>query len=134
MGLNVISAYDDNVSGGSSNAKPVGDETYSILPNIRLDELTTRQHRMVSYSAGFLFYQPTSALNSVQQSAGATFSVSRKSSHDDHLSDNFGQSSNPFNQASPASGEPISGSPQPSPVAVICPLRQASIRMGGMSE
>lgn len=120
MGLNVISAYDDNVI-EDQNAKPVGDETYSILPNIRLDELTTRQHRMVSYSAGFLFYQPTSALNSVQQSAGATFQYRANLRTTITLSDNFGQSSNPFNQALPASGEPISGSPQPSPVAVYAP-------------
>ncbi|MGA8729794.1 MAG: hypothetical protein WB608_13670 [Terracidiphilus sp.] len=120
MGVNFIAAYDDNVVRDVSQ-KPIGDETYSILPNIGLDELTTRQHRSLAYSAGFLFYQPTSALNSVQQSAAGRFQYRLSPRTTFTLSDGFQQSSNPFNQASSISGEPISGSPQPSNVVVIAP-------------
>lgn len=120
MGVNFIAAYDDNVIRDVS-AKPIGDESYSILPNISLDELTTRQHRSLSYSAGFLFYQPTSELNSVQQSAAGRFQYRFSPRTTFTLSDGFQQSSNPFNQASPFSGQPISGSPQPSNLVVIAP-------------
>src|ERR1017187_8576925 len=118
MGVNFNTSYDDNVVENVSS-KPVGDETYSISPTISLDELTTRQHRMFAYSAGFLFYEPTSALNSVQQSASARFQYRTSPRTTFTLSDGFQQSSNPFNQASSILGEPISGSPQPSNAVVI---------------
>jgi hypothetical protein len=120
MGVNFNTSYDDNVVENVSS-KPVGDETYSISPTISLDELTTRQHRMFAYSAGFLFYEPTSALNSVQQSASARFQYRTSPRTTFTLSDGFQQSSNPFNQASSILGEPISGSPQPSNAVVIAP-------------
>ncbi len=71
-GVTFITAYDDNVFAGGT-MKPVSDMTYSVLPTIMLDQTTPRQHRALTYSAGFLFYDPTSALNSVEQSAGVNY-------------------------------------------------------------
>src|SRR5271157_2013165 len=71
-GLILNTAYDDNVPGVTS-AHPVSDVIYTIWPTIALDQTTSRQHRTLTYSPGFTFYQPTSALNDVDQSVALQY-------------------------------------------------------------
>ena len=78
--------------------KPVSDMTYSVLPTIMLDQTTPRQHRALTYSAGFLFYDPTSALNSVQQNAGVNYRYRFSPRTTITMNDSFQQSSNAFSQ------------------------------------
>jgi hypothetical protein len=114
-------AYNDNVLGGGVT-HPVSDAIYTIWPTIALDQTTPRQHLTLIYSPGFTFYQPTSELNNVNQSAVLAFQY-RLSPHSAvSLRDSFQRSSNILNQPNPLSGESISGSPQPTPVNVIAPF------------
>ena len=119
-GIGFIAGYNDNVYAGG-NAAATSEGTFSVLPSIAVDETTPRRHESLSYNSGFIFYEPTSALNSVQQSGNATFLYRMSVRTRLTISDSFQQSSNPFNQAS-LPGEPISGSPQNSTANVINPF------------
>lgn len=120
-GLTFITAYQDNVFAGGTSG-PVGDETYSILPTISLDQRTPRQHRTLSYSSGFVFYHPTSDLNSVQQNAslGYVYRFSPRTTLS--VRDSFLQSTNAFNQSASLSGAAKSGPEGLPTVAVIAPF------------
>jgi hypothetical protein len=120
VGLVINTAYDNNVPGIDS-ATPVGDVTYSISPTIALDQTTSRQHRMLTYSPGFTFYQHTSALNETDQNAALNFQYLVSQHTTLTLTDTFQKSSNIFNQPYPLSGGPISGSTQ-SPPSVVAPF------------
>lgn len=65
-GVGFTAAFDDNVLAGAT-VHPTTDRIYSILPTISLGQKTPRQNRSFSYSAGFTFYDPTTALNEVDQ-------------------------------------------------------------------
>lgn len=123
LGMTSIVSYNDNVFPGG-NLQEQGEESYSVLPSIMLNQLTPRQHRVLNYTAGFVFFQPTTALNSVQQSANAMFQYRSSVRTTLSFSDNFQQSSNPFNQASTVPVIPISGSPEAPTVAVIAPFAE----------
>jgi hypothetical protein len=130
-GVGATASYNDNVFPGS-NGKPLAEETYSILPNISLDVTTPRQRSSLVYSAGFIFYQPTTALNTVQQSASLAYRYRMSVRSNFTVSDTFQQSSNPFNQASPIPGVPISGSPQTPTLAVIAPYAEQQSNGGNI--
>jgi hypothetical protein len=116
-GLVVNSGYDDNVLAGAG-AKPVKDVTYSIMPTIAIDQTEFRQRRTFTYSPGFSFYQPTSALNEVDQNARAAFQY-RLSQHTTiNVQDAFQKSSTVFSQ----SPTDISGTPGGAPETVVAPF------------
>ena len=116
-GVVFTSAYDDNVLAGEGTA-PIRDLTYSIWPTVTLDQATSRQRRVLTYSPGFTFYQHTTALNATDQNAALSF-LYRLSPHiTANVQDAFQKSSNAFNQPYPLSGGGISGS-TPSPTATV---------------
>jgi hypothetical protein len=120
VGLISNTAYDDNVQADvSSNSG--GDVIYTISPTITLNRTSPRQQLTLSYSPGFTFYQHTSTLNAMDQSATVNFQY-RLSQHTTiNVSDSLQKSSNVFDQLYPVSGGAISGSSQTAPVAVDAP-------------
>ena len=54
-GVSIGSAYDDNVLPASG--QKIGDESYSVLSSIALDQTRSRLHWTLNYSPGFTFYQ-----------------------------------------------------------------------------
>jgi hypothetical protein len=122
-GLNVNTAYNDNVLGGGSTT-PVSDVTYSISPTISLDKTTSRQHLTLTYAPGFTFYQHTSALNAANQIVGLNFQY-RLSPHITlTFGDSFQRTSNVFNQLYPLPGGAISGSAQSPQPGVVAPYAE----------
>jgi hypothetical protein len=118
-GLNVQIAYDDNVIPGTTS-KPVSDEIYSFGSSFALDEVTPRTHRMVCYSPGFTLYEPTSALNAMNQNATANYEY-RLSPHGKvSLQNTFAQASNVFDQPAGA----VSGSTQIPTAGVVAPFAE----------
>ncbi len=107
-GLIVTGAYTDNLFLGGANG-PVADETYSIAPTISIDRKTARQGEMLSYSSGFTFYQHTSQLNAIAQSATGSYRFRITKYAVLSLSDSFQQNSNLYNQSNPFNGGGISG-------------------------
>ncbi len=116
-GLNVQTAYDDNVLGGEG-AVPVADISYSITPTIALDQVTARLHQTFTYSPGFTLYQRTSARNEADQNASAVFQYRLSPHAAVNFRDSFQKSTNVFNQ--PYAG--VSGSTQPPTAAVVAPF------------
>ena len=130
-GLILNTAYDDNIFGAGSTT-PVRDVTYSMWPTITLSLTTSRQHRTLTYSPGFTFYQHTSALNAVDQNAALNLQY-RLSPHTTiSLIDSFEKSSNIFNQPYFILGGVISGLAQPPPTEVVAPYADLLINTGNM--
>jgi hypothetical protein len=120
-GLTYETAYDDNVVPGGTS-KPVSDFSYSIRPTISLNQSTPRQQRSFTYSPGFTFYQPTSALNQAEESVVARYQY-RLSPHIAVMAnESFQQSSSVFNQPDSLAGGPVSGVTQPA--AVVAPFAE----------
>lgn len=120
--LAVTPGYIDNVLVGSA-AAPVGDFTTSILPMISLSRQTSRQQEQISYSPSFIFYNPTSALDSFNQGASLTFQF-RLSPHVSlSLLDSFTRTSNVYDQSNVFSNA-ITGSTQNPGTIVIAPFAE----------
>src|SRR5271154_7055620 len=113
-------AYTDNVQPDTS-ATPVSDFIYTFSPTITLNRTTPWQQLALTYSPGFTFYQPTSALDAVNQNAVMKFQSRLSQRTTISLSGSFQKSSDVFDQLYPVSGEVISGSSQTPPVAVVTP-------------
>jgi hypothetical protein len=122
-GLILSTAYDNNVVGGA-NAKPASEVSYIIWPTVTLDRVTTRQHTTFTYSPGFTFYQPTSALDEVDQDASVEFQYQPSAYAEFIVRDSLQKSSNVFNQPDPLSGVSLSGSTQSPPEQVIAPFAE----------
>lgn len=121
LGLTAGIGYDDNVVSGTT-AKPVGDTMYTIYPTVSFDQSTSRLRQTYSYSPGFMFYQPTSALNEANQTGAANLEL-RMSPHSVVLAqDSFTRSSSILNQASLSQVGNVSGSSQSQSSAAIAPF------------
>lgn len=72
-GLAVSAAYINNLYTGGSSA--LNETTISIEPDLALDQASPRQHRTIRYNPGFTFYQPTTALNEVDQNLAAKYRI-----------------------------------------------------------
>jgi hypothetical protein len=120
IGAGVVfnTAYNDNVLAGGNNIS-VHDFTYSLWPTIELDQTSTRQHRKLTYSPGFTFYQRTSALNAIDQHALVDFEYRLSEHATITFNDDFEQSSNVFGQSLAVS---ISGSSLSLPPGVLAPF------------
>lgn len=69
-GLSVGGGYIHNLDGGVGT-QLANDTEFLIQPTAAWDRTTARLHEEFSYNPAFLLYQPTSVLNSVNQSANA---------------------------------------------------------------
>jgi hypothetical protein len=107
-GMTFNTSYIDNLYPG--NGAAIGETTYSVLPMVGLDQTTSLRHLTLSYSPGFTFYQPTSALNEVDQNANVTYRVRLTPHSALNLNDGFQDSSTSFGSANSAVGGSVSGS------------------------
>ncbi|HEX3741019.1 MAG TPA: hypothetical protein VHV29_15065 [Terriglobales bacterium] len=119
-GLTFISSYSDNLLGGAST-RPVGDESYSVMPYIALDETTSRLHSVLNFDPGFTFYQHTSDRNEADENGGLNVSYRFTPHVTVSVVDSFRKSSNLLNQPD-AFSDPTFGSAQASPVTVFAPV------------
>src|SRR5258708_18221373 len=121
-GLVFTSAYADNLMQITSPTA-ISDETYSILPTLKVERKTPKQTQSLNYNTGFTFYQHTSDLNDVSQNLTAEyqFRLSRYSTFS--VQDTFQQNSNSFNQSNPTARGAISGSTGSSPTTILVPFQ-----------
>lgn len=127
-GMTFVTAYIDNLYPGYEH--PVAETTYSVLPTFDLDRSTSRRHASISYSPGFTFYQPTSALNEVDENATVAYLV-RLSPHSTiHLDDGFRYSSTSFSPVGAGTGGMISGSAPTMTPGIIVPFAKQLTNYG----
>ena len=129
--LGVNAGYNDNVLPGS-NARPVGDESYWILPAIAFNKSTGRQTVSLGYSPSFTFYQHSTGLNSVNQTASLTFQ-DRLSPHlSFSVQDYFLRSNDVFSGSYPFSSGNLTGTTQaPVPALIVPYVEQMSDTANG---
>jgi hypothetical protein len=112
-----IAAYNDNVLTGQT-VKPVSAESYTVLPTLTLDERTARAHASLSYSPGFVFYDPTSEINQVTQNAVASLQYRWTPHTTVGLQEIFQQNSTVFSAPYTVSGATFSGTDAGSPIVI----------------
>ena len=122
-GLNFSTAYIDNMYPGSS-ASPTSEMTYIVLPTISFDQTTSRQHRMFTYSPGFTLYEPSSALNEIDQNATVTYQYRLTPHLSISANDAFQKSSTSFGASDAFPGGTVSGTPPPMIPDVFVPFAQ----------
>ena len=105
-------------------APSVNDDTFSVYPTFSYARSTLRRQGIVMYSPSFVFYQHTTALDTINHGASLTFQ-DRLSPHVTFdAEDFFYRTSNVFDQSSIFSGGGVSGSSQTSPTTIIAPFAQ----------
>ena len=99
LGIAIVTgaAYNDNLVAGGGPAT-VSDEIYTVFPRITLDQKTTRQHRSLSYSPGFMLYQNTTQLDDISQAANVAWDIRLSPRVIVSVADGFAQNSNAFSQ------------------------------------
>ena len=125
--VTVSPAYIDNVLLGEGST-PVSDFTYSIVPSVSLRRSTARQQEQIEYSPNFTFYQRVTALDSMDQSATATYQYRFNPQVAFTLSDNFAKTSNVFNSPYVFSNA-VTGSALTSTPTVIAPYADQLINI-----
>jgi hypothetical protein len=119
-GLTFTTAYSDNVFVNASG-NPMSDVSYSIFPNIALDQTTPRLHWVLSYAPGFTFYQRESSGDQANQNFSGNFRC-RLSPHVTLiLGDSLQKASSLLDQPGLAPAA-VTGSAQGVGAAVIAPL------------
>jgi hypothetical protein len=119
-GISIGATYDDNAA--SSPTTRISDFSYSILPNIQLDQTRSRLHWVLGYFGGFTANQRLTTRN--QGSHNLTGSLQyRLSPHVDlRLSDSFLDTTGLLQQFQNGLGAPVTGPiNQPNPT-LITPL------------
>ena len=119
-GVTVGASYDDNTTNSVTNR--IGDFSYSVLPNIALDQTRSRMHWVMSYAAGFVANQHVSERNQGSHDLSGSFDY-RLSPHIDlHLADSFLKTTGFLQQFRGDVITPVTGPvTQPNPT-VITPL------------
>lgn len=122
-GISLHGAYLDNVLPGTT-AKPVNDFTYSILPTVSLERATARQEATVTYNPSFIFYEPTSVLDTVDQSAALVYEYRFSPGLAVSAQNYFVRTSNVFDQSYSFSQAGVTGSTQLPTPSVIAPFTE----------
>jgi len=121
MGVTVSGAYTNNLYVGEGGGT-LSETTYTVDPVISYDQSSSIQRTTVTYSPGFIFYQPTSVLNQASQAASAKYSLRFTPHTSLLLSDVFQDTSMAF--GSDYGGGTVSGSLQSQVPGVVPPFAQ----------
>lgn len=134
VSVGVSGAYVTNIL-PNETATPVNDGEVSIGPGISLHRSTARQSMDLMYSPSFTFYEPTSLLNTMDQSASLSFQFRLTPHVAGNVSGSFIRTTDAFNQSYPFSN-PITGTIQTTQPVVIAPFagQMISSVSGGVSD
>ena len=129
--IGVNAGYNDNILPGAGN-QVVSDETYWIYPTVGLNKTTARQRVGLTYSPSFAFYQHTTALDTVNQSASLTYQ-NRLSPHLTLSVQNYFMRTNDvFTGSYPFAAGNLTGTTQaPVPALIVPYLEQMSDTASG---
>ncbi|HEY5214978.1 MAG TPA: hypothetical protein VIJ38_18365 [Acidobacteriaceae bacterium] len=125
--INASAGYINNVfpfQSATTPIKPVNDEIYTFYPTLRVIRATVRRQVTASYSPSFVFYQNTTALDTIDHGASLTFQ-DRFSPHITfNVEDFFYRTSDVFDQSYLFSGGGVTGSTQTPATILIAPSEQ----------
>jgi hypothetical protein len=127
--VTVSPAYVNNVQPDvavTPTVPPIGDFSFTISPSVSLDRSTPRQMEQITYSPYFSFYEPTSTLDTIDQSASGLAQFRLTPHLTLSIRNSIVKTSDVFN-ASNAFSSPITGSVPTSTPAVIAPFVETFI-------
>jgi hypothetical protein len=130
-GFTSTTAYVNNFYPGSGGA-PVAETTESVLSTFSYDATTARHHLLVTYSPGYTFYWPSSALNEFDNSVRVAYNLRLTPHTTMSASDSFEDSSLPFNPIGAETDATVSGSPVSSTPGVIPPFAKMLTNSGNL--
>jgi hypothetical protein len=115
-GLAFTTAYINNLYAGGSSTS-IAETTFSVLPSIEYDATSAGRHTLVTYNPGFTFYQPSSELNEVDNTATLGYEMRLAEHAMLTAADSFQDSSSPFSPGidNTVSGLPVSSTPGVTP-------------------
>jgi hypothetical protein len=113
-------AYDDNAF--PTGARALGDVSYTVAPNIVLDQSRSRMHWSLTYSPGFTFYQKYTTYNQSSQNAGGNFSYRLTPHVTFSAQEGFAKSSGMSNQFAPIEGTGSTGIVQNPNQTIVAPI------------
>ena len=120
-GITVGATYDDNARNVLPTAQ-IGDFSYSILPNIQLDQTRSRLHWVLGYIGGFTANQRLTARNQGSHNLNGSLQYRLSPHMDLRLSDSFLDTTGLLQQFQNGFGTPVTGPVnQPNPT-LITPL------------
>jgi hypothetical protein len=123
LGVTTMVAFDDNVLGGFATT-PVRETEFSIWPHLTFDRSTPRFHPLFSYSPSFMFYQPTSGMDAIDQEFAGSVLYDLSPHSSITAQDTFVKTSDVFNQSYTVTGGGVSGSGPTQTTAVIAPYAE----------
>jgi hypothetical protein len=122
-GLIYNTSYIDNLYAGAG-ATSVAETTFTVLPTLSLDQTLPRQHLSLAYSPGFTFYQPSSALNEVDQNLNAVYQYRVMPHMTLNAREGFQKSSTSYGSADSIDGGAVPGSLLPLTPGIVAPFAE----------
>ena len=119
-GISFGTSYIDNLYAGSGSS-PLAEKIYSVSPTLDFEQTRSTRHATVRYSPSFTFYQPTSALNEINQDGSVGYQVRLTPHSEINLNDSIQYRSTPFYIAASGSDGAVSGAAQTVTPGVIIP-------------
>lgn len=119
-GIAVSTTYDDNASNRSTDR--IGDFSYSVLPNIQLDQTRSRLHWILGYYGGFTANQRLSQRNQASHNVNGSLQYRLSPHMDLRLSDNFLDTTGLLQQFQNGVGTPVTGPINQPNTTLITPL------------
>ena len=120
-GITYTTSYIDNYFANSGSTS-VAETTISVLPTIAYDTTTARQHAVFTYSPGFTFYRPSSALNEVDNLATVDYDFRLTAHTAINVVEKFQDSSSPLVPSEDGENGSVSGAPVSSTPGVTPPF------------
>ena len=118
-GITLSATYDDNAA---SSTTKVGDFSYSILPNIQLDQTRSRLHWVLGYFGGFTANQRLRRRNQGSHNLNGSLQYRLSPHMDLRLSDNFLDTTGLLQQFQNGIGTPVTGPVNQPNSTLITPL------------
>ena len=103
---------------------PVTDTVYSFMPKALLDRTTSRQQISATYNPAFTFYEPTSVLDTVDQTAALSYQNHPTPYSAIVAQDFFSRTADVFDGSFPFSAGGLTGTAQAPSPAVIAPFAE----------
>jgi hypothetical protein len=129
-GIIFNASYIDNYLAGGS-ASPIGEQTYTVLPTVSYDQMIARQHVTLKYSPGFTFYEPSSALNEMDQNVNVTYQYRLTPHMTLNAQDGFQRSSTAYGLEDSNDGGAVSGTPPNVTPGIFAPFAERMMNTAG---
>jgi hypothetical protein len=119
----ISTSYIDNLYAGNGSAA-ISETTFAIQPTVSYDRSIPRQHISLTYKPGFSYYQPTTALNEIDQNVNAVYQFHIAPHVVLNATDTFEKSSTSYGLQDSVDGSSVSGSSPSVTPGIVAPFAE----------